>query len=97
MDWSILPRDAWLALTAVGIGLPLAAVTVLRSTAQNPAWPVKLYLFIINSANFPGLRSYSSSRKSFPLREQFFASWFIWFFILFLVFLFFWGCPRRGC
>jgi hypothetical protein len=97
MDWSSLPRDGWLALIAAGVGLLFAVATVLLRTAENPGWPIKLYLFIIDAAKFPGLRSYTSSRKSFSLREQFLASWFIWFFVLFLVFLFFWGCSRRGC
>ena len=97
MDWSLVPRDVWLAVIAMFGSLPLALVTVARQRAEKPVWPVRLYLFIFTMSIIPGARSYASSRKTFSLREQFVASWFVWFFILFLVLVFNWGCPRRGC
>jgi hypothetical protein len=97
MDWSLLPRDVWLAVIATLGSLPLALATVARRREESPVWPVRLYLFIFTMVNIPGVRSYASSRKTFSLREQFVASWFVWFFILFSVLLFNWACPRRGC
>ena len=100
MDWSLIPREAWLFLCAIFGSLILAVVALKDFDEKNPVWTVAIYMHLISSIDFLGLSiktGYDKKRKIFPYREQFLTSWFVWFFVLFVLLVIFFGCGRKGC
>ena len=94
MDWTLIPREAWLLLSAIFGGLLLALIALKNFDEKNPVWPVLIYLALIDYALN---RDYIKQRKIFSYREQFVTSWFISFFVLFIFLVIFYGCGRNGC
>ena len=87
-------RDVQVFLGSLVLGLCVACLSTRRYDPASPAWPVRLYLFVLLLG--PAHR-YARSRTTFSRREQFVTVFFVWFFIFFVIGVFLFSCGRRAC